>query len=236
MTLPQRTALLAFLLTVTGIAISYYLTARDGHEPWCIPHIDGCATITSTGVYYPAAYVFRAFLISASIVFVLWWYCARGWLESVASVGKLHRIRWMVNISIFASLLLVASIAVLGESILPSGDHRLTWRFHSVTAVFFFLTTSICQILMTHRMYQLKSQLGVSFGGLAFKAVLAISQLLLLLVFLIRQLGGQSSPELIAIVEWWLATLSSLFLLTGYWDWKEFKLTKPVVVSAGTLS
>ena len=132
MTMPQRIALLAVALPFLSIGISYGLSVAGGHVPLCIPWFEGCSTITATGVYYPAAYVFRAGLISTAVIAIIWWYCVRAWLESV---GEPHPHPWihrLVAFAIAASILLVASISVLGEHMVPSSEHRWLWRFHTI--------------------------------------------------------------------------------------------------------
>ncbi|ASP37450.1 hypothetical protein CHH28_01590 [Bacterioplanes sanyensis] len=225
-TLPQRIALMAFLIPVVTIAVSYALTVMAGHEPLCIPYIEGCATITSTGIYYPAAYILRAGIAMSAVVFILWWYCVRAWLESVKQaplVGWFHAVVW---IAVIASVLIIASMVILGENLIPSRDHRTLWRFHAVTAGLFFLANSICQIMMTVRMRQLRDQLGIKFSHIIAKEVLAAIQLVMLLVLIVMTIMDWEFDGMIAFFEWWLATLSSLFYLSAYWDWHTFRLTR----------
>ena len=226
MTLPQRTALVACLLPIITIALSYFLTVQGGHKPWCIPYFEGCTTITATGIYYPAAYVFRAGLISAAVVFILWWYCVRAWLESVGRPEHHPWIHRIVTFAIIASMLLIASIAVLGEHMLPPSDHRFLWRFHTVTAGVFFLVTALCQIMMTLRMRQLQRELNIKFSRIASKQILAVLQLLLLAAFVLILLLDLKTDGVEEIFEWWLATFSCLYFYTTFHDWRDFRLTR----------
>jgi hypothetical protein len=226
MTLPQRIALAAFFIPVLTIGFSYALTVAGGHEPLCIPYIEGCATITATGIYYPAAYILRAGIAMSAVVFILWWYCVRLWLESVRQaelVAWFHTVVWVATIG---SVLIIASMVVLGENLLPSRDHRFLWRFHATTAGLFFLANSICQIMMTVRMRQLRRQMNIAFSHIVVKEVLALLQLLFLTILIAMTLVGYEFDGMVAFFEWWLASLSSLFYLSAWWDWRDFRLTR----------
>lgn len=225
MTLPQRTALFSFVFPLLVIAVSYYLSWQGGHVELCNPFLQGCEAITASGIYYPAAYVFRG-LIIAFICFALWWYCAGAWLESVREEPLKPWLHRTVRIAMAACVLGIASVAVMGENMLPVNEHRGLWRFHTALAVLFFLATSVCQILMARRMHQLKQQLDFPRWSIAAKVTLALLQLLLLTVFLVAVVAGVKTTELEQVIEWWLALLSSLFFLSGYWDWRDFRLTR----------
>ena len=225
-TLPERVVLAAFFIPIVTIAVSYAITVVDGHEPLCFPYIEGCATITSTGIYYPAAYILRAGIAMSAVVFILWWYCVRAWLESVKQaemVGWFHCVVWVAFI---ASVLIIASMVILGENLIPSREHRGLWRFHAITAGLFFLANSICQIMMTVRMRQLRRSLNIKFSHIVIKEVLAVLQFLFLSALIMMTIMGWEFKGMVAFFEWWLATLSSLFYLSAYWDWHNFRLTR----------
>lgn len=225
MTLPQRAALFSFLFTVVTIVISYYLSWKGGHVDLCNPYISGCEAITATGIYYPAAYVFRG-LIVAYVSFAFWWYCAGVWLQSAKGEPLVPWVKNMVRVAMFSSVLAVASLAVLGENMVPKAEHRDLWRFHVITASLFFLITSVCQILMAIRMKQLQQQLDIAEWSIRAKMILGGLQLLLLVAFIVINLLGLKTRGVEEIFEWWLATFCCLFFFTGFWDWKDFRLTR----------
>lgn len=225
MTLPQRTALFSFVLPVILISITYYLSWQGGHVELCNPFIDGCEAITATGIYYPAAYVFRGLMV-AFVSFALWWYCAAAWLNSINSAGIKPWVRHLVIIAMGASVLGVASISVMGENMVPPKEHREIWRFHSITAILFFLITSLCQILMALRMHQLRDQLDYPRWSVPVKVILATAQLLTLMILIVLVVTDRETSEIVQIVEWWLAAFICVFFLTGFWDWKNFRLTR----------
>ena len=225
MTLPQRVALFSFIFPVVIITICYYLSWQGGHVDLCNPYITGCEAITATGIYYPAAYVFRG-LIIAYVSFGLWWYCAGAWLQSVRGEPLKRWVKNMVWVGMSATVMAVASLAVLGENMVPKAEHRDLWRFHVITASLFFLITSVCQILMAYRMNQLKHQLDIKDWSIRLKVALGVVQLIMLMAFVAIHLLGLKASGVEEIFEWWLATFCAIFFLTGFWDWKDFRLTR----------
>lgn len=236
MTLPQRLALFCTLLPALGIGLAFWLNGQAFPEQFCVPWLDGCTTITATGIYYPSAYVLRGSLICTAVFCLVWWYCARVWLDS----SRAHPLKgWMwflIVTSMIGSLLLVASIAVLGEHMLPSSEHRFLWRFHTLTAGLFFLLTSMCQILMTFYMWRLREPLEISHQQILVKILLAAGQLGSLLAFWILPETGMEHGKVEAICEWWLATFCCAYFVTAWYDWADFNLTHPATYPANHLS
>jgi hypothetical protein len=226
MTLPQRLSILACCLPLLSIAISYGLTVEGGYKPWCIPWLDGCTTITATGVFYPAAYVMRAGLISTAMFCFVWWYCASIWLQS----SKANPLKgWMYSLivsSMFGSLMLIVSIAVLGEHMEPRSRHQWLWRLHTITAGLFFLLTSVCQIIMTIYMHRLREALNITGRQILLKTLLAAGQLASMVAYVILLQTDMDSRKAEAICEWWLASFCCLYFITGYGDWADFRLTR----------
>jgi hypothetical protein len=67
--LPLVIALLP-LCAVTG---AYSLAAANGLVPACNPFLDGCTSISATGRYVPASYVFKpAHLVQSALLVMLW--------------------------------------------------------------------------------------------------------------------------------------------------------------------
>jgi hypothetical protein len=58
------------------------------------------------------------------------------------------------------------------------------------------------------------------------KEVLALLQLLFLTILIAMTLVGYEFDGMVAFFEWWLASLSSLFYLSAWWDWRDFRLTR----------
>ena len=65
--------LIAFILPILTVLISYYLSIKFDYVQFCIPNIDGCTSISQVGRYPPINYFFKTFMfISIFIIFIYW--------------------------------------------------------------------------------------------------------------------------------------------------------------------
>lgn len=66
-------ALVVALLPVLAINVAYLLGAARDQIPQCMPYLDGCTSISSTGRHLPGAVVFKpAMLLQAALLLALW--------------------------------------------------------------------------------------------------------------------------------------------------------------------
>jgi hypothetical protein len=52
--------LIAGIVPFVGIHVCYVIAVKYGVLPACIPYVDGCTSISATGRYPPASFLFRA--------------------------------------------------------------------------------------------------------------------------------------------------------------------------------
>jgi len=75
--------LIAALAPLVGINVAYWIGAHNDVLPSCIPYLDGCTSISSTGRYPPGDRLFRAILLPQATVLAVTWYFAVLWLKSL---------------------------------------------------------------------------------------------------------------------------------------------------------
>ncbi|MEH6448215.1 MAG: hypothetical protein V7765_06055 [Oleispira sp.] len=225
MTLPQRISVSSALLSLITMTVCYIIAVNYGSVPLCIPWLQGCAAITETGITYPEAYFFRAGFISAGVLIIIWWYCMRAYLREIRAERWSHWLRVVFQSGILASILLIVSVTVLGPHMSDSKVTKGLWQLHTITAVLFFLLTTINQIAVTWWLSISLTEDHKEFVTLKIKKVINVFQVILLL-WLFSSLVSELSREATNIIEWWIATLSALYILTSYWDWKEFSLAR----------
>jgi len=207
------------------MTLCYIIALDNGSVPSCMPLIEGCAAITATGVSYPEAYYFRAGYISTSVLVIIWWYCMRAYLREIRIDRWSRWLKVLFLSSIVASLLLIVSVSILGPHMEDSKATKVLWQIHTITAVLFFLITTINQIAVTWWLSRSVKEEHAEFITLNVKKVINVMQLVLL-AWLFSTFVSELSREATNIIEWWLATLASLYYLTSYWDWKEFRLVR----------
>lgn len=225
MTLPQRISVSSAILSLATMIVCYVIAVIFGSVPACIPWFQGCAPITATGVTYPEAYFFRAGFISAAVLIIVWWYCMRAYLREIRAERWNIWLRVVFQTGILASILLIVSVTVLGPHMEDSKATKGLWQLHTITAVLFFLLTTINQIAVTWWLSISLTEDHKEFTTLKIKKIINVFQVLFLL-WLFTNFISELSREATNIIEWWIATLSLFYILTSYWDWKEFKLAR----------
>ena len=225
MTLPQRISLVAGILSLVTIFTTYFIAASHGSVEWCITFIQGCTSITETGIYFPEVYVLRGGLISAGVFMVVWWFCMRAWLRELRAERWSGWLRTLFMSSIFASVMMIISITLMGPNM---GDREATrdlWIWHTITAVIFFMVTTINQVLTSLWLKNSMKAHEIMLSTLGFKLLINVFQVAFL-IFGAISLLVDFNLHTVNIIEWWLALLVSLYFLSSYWDWKEFRLTR----------
>ena len=64
--------LVAALAPVIGVNLAYWIGVTHDNLPSCIPYIDGCTSISSTGRYPPGDRLFRAVMLPQAVLLDLW--------------------------------------------------------------------------------------------------------------------------------------------------------------------
>ncbi len=225
MTLPQRISISSAFISLITMGLCYAIALSHGSVPTCIPWLEGCAPITEAGISYPEAYYFRAGFISTGVLMIIWWYCMRAYLSEIRAKPSSYSLKLVFRSSVLASLLLIISVTVLGPHMEDSKVTKGLWQLHTITAVLFFLLTTINQIAVTWWLNKSIKKYHQGFATLRVKKVINVLQVIFL-IWLFSNFISELSREATNIIEWWLAILSALYFLTGYWDWKEFRLSR----------
>lgn len=69
------------LAPIIGINLAYWIGAVHDNLPSCIPYIDGCTSISSTGRYPPGDRLFRAVMLPQAVLLAVTWYFTALWLQ-----------------------------------------------------------------------------------------------------------------------------------------------------------
>ena len=71
----------AAILPLVTITTTYVVAAGLDHVATCIPYLSGCTSVSSTGRTAPESLMFRAGLLPAAVVLVLFWHRCAMFLE-----------------------------------------------------------------------------------------------------------------------------------------------------------
>jgi len=214
MNLPQRLALLCFLVSQGIILISYVISFQLGHVETCNPFFQGCLNITDAGIQSPEGFWFRGGMISACALFCVWWAYNHQWIkEQLPSPSNINHASAVIGV-------LGAICLIIATAVLVPDRKDIDWTIHVAGAVFFFILSFVAQAMNTYVLHKsgLKSQLS----SFSYKSKLynVIIQGIMIAVFLVVEFT-KGSEFIINAIEWWLALLIALYFLTGVLDWKD---------------
>jgi len=109
----------AAIVPLVTINVCYLVAVDLEHVRACIPYLDGCTAVSSTGRKVPESLIFKAgFLPTALVLAVFWHYCAR-FLELNGQVGaRLHTLS-MLGVIAGISVTLYALTLGLNDGYYP---------------------------------------------------------------------------------------------------------------------
>ncbi len=132
--------LIAGVVPIAGVSYAYWLGTQTGVLPGCIPYLEGCTSISSTGRHMPGALPFRASLFpQAAFLMFIWWFAAL-WVRA------LERARYAQVIVIAGAtgaVALIVYVTFLGTTA-PFYEFM-----RQVGIYFYFLGTVVAQTLVT---------------------------------------------------------------------------------------
>ena len=132
-------SILAFTIPILTVLISYFFSIKLDYVSFCIPHIDGCTSISQVGRYPPVNFFFKTFMfISIFIIFLYWRF--NYLLVSENNASFLYKLTFLLGI--FSIIFFSLYIIFLGE-----GDYYRFFRRIGIFIYIFF--TVISELLLS---------------------------------------------------------------------------------------
>ena len=203
--------LIAFILPILTVLISYYLSIKFDYVQFCIPNIDGCTSISQVGRYPPINYFFKTFMfISIFIIFIYW--KSNYTLLSLNNSLLLYKITFLLGI--FSVIFFALYITFLGE-----GDY---YRFFRRIGIFIYIFFTVISELLLSISYKKNSYLFKNDKIINFKfyfnLVLSIFGLILLPLVIYKIIDY---PNFKNIVSWNYFILIQINFLITFFCWKK---------------
>ena len=203
--------LIAFILPILTVLISYYLSIKFDYVQFCIPNIDGCTSISQVGRYPPINYFFKTFMfISIFIIFIYW--KSNYNLLSYNNSLLLYKITFLLGI--FSVIFFALYITFLGE-----GDYYRFFRRIGIFIYIFFTVISelLLSISFKKNSYLFKNDKIINLK-FYFNLVLSTFGLILLPLVIYRIIDY---PNFKNIVSWNYFILIQLNFLITFFCWKK---------------
>ena len=212
--------LLAGLLPIVAIHASLLLAINAGAIPACIPYLDGCASISATGRYEPAVYLFKPAMTTEAVVMVIYWSLSALWIRSMSQSAG---VKAGPAVSITAILGIAGAIALI-IYVTFLGTHAPFYEFMRRFGIYlYFLFTVVAQILLARTAIRNSEMLGL-------ESVVKVSRLQLWLsltpfafgtlnIILKSTLDNPDPAE--NVIEWISALMMHVYFALTYVSWRD---------------
>ena len=208
----KKIAIACFITSQATILISYWVALMFDHPKVksCNPFFEGCLNITDAGIYSPEGYIFRGGMISACVLFIIWWQLSFQLLKS-----NTH----YVNVNRLSNLLgtLGAICLIVATAVLVPPRSAINWDVHVSGAILFFLLSFAGQVCQLFVLTKQSKHMKLTQTSLKIKATIVGLQGLMITTFLILE-WLSIGDAIVNAIEWWLALLIGLYYLAAYWD------------------
>jgi hypothetical protein len=227
--------LLRFLPLVTGllpivtIHLSLLIAINADVIQACNPYIDGCTSISATGRYAPASFLFKPVMIAEAVIMIAFWLFSVPWLRSLyaaaekpAGVGAV-----MAGCGSLGALSLIVYITFLGTQ---APFYEFMRRFG---IYLYFACTVLAQIGLAVRLGTVARSLGnpaltnIARAQLALACVPFVLGILNLLLKAILVDADQEEN----VIEWVFALLMHVYFVLVYLAWRHTGFRASVAVT-----
>ena len=197
--------LIACLAPLIGINLAYWIGADNNVLPACIPYLDGCTSISSTGRYPPGDRLFRAVMLPQAAVLAFTWYFAALWLRSLKPSSRAPTI-------IVVSGAIGALALILYVSYLASNDPFYE-IMRSYGIYFYFVGTALAQLVLSLALDRSATQRAMVW--------VTVTPFVLGIINLIQKevLGSLNSNE--NRIEWIASLLMQVWFILLWTAWRK---------------
>ena len=211
--------LITGLLPILAIHISLLVAIGAGVIPACFPYIEGCASISATGRYEPASFIFKPAMMSSWAILVLYWLFNLAWLRALErKIGEAGNPGVaMAAIGCAGALALILYTTFLGTQ---APFYEFMRR---IGIYFYFGCTVIAQILLAGTTLRYATRLASRrvFRIGQWQRILALVPFFLGALNLILKNTLTNPDPIENVIEWIFALLMHVFFLLSYFTWRD---------------
>jgi len=216
-------AWLAALLPLVAAHAAYLISASLEAVPWCVPHLEGCTSISRAArSTVPAIVVYKGLILPYSVVAALFWWQAGRWLREVAPGCRRTQVALL-------PIGLVAAVATAVYAVVLGADSEFQQWVRRYAINLGFGLTFLNELLLTAaiarelRVPETLRRTAVAMCG----AMLALGVASIPLQFLVS-----SADAAVNAIEWTYGVLLLSFYAVAGAAWRRTQLT-PSAAAAG---
>jgi hypothetical protein len=209
--------IIAGLLPIVVVATSYVISVSVGKVPACIPLLSGCTSISATGRYPPASYLFKAGMLPEAVLLALYWILSVAWLRSLErSAGGRGTGGIMVGtLGVAGSFFLILYVTFLGS-------HEPFYEFMRRFGIYlYFFFTIIAQAMLAWAVINLANTRSLLLRIARIQLVLALLPLALGALNLVLKSVLADADDVENIIEWIVALQMQLYVMMSFFAWRQ---------------
>ncbi len=217
---PRTLAILVTLLPLLAANGTFLLSAYEGLIPWCMSYIDGCTTISRAARSGDSIFLFRATMITYSVLLILFWIYSRHWLNLLYghSTKIANTILWL---GLAGTVSLIIYIDFLGTT----GEVNRFMRRYGV--MIYFTLTPLAQLLMLDQHYKIlrkTPKASINTKALKYQLFILILMLIIGAFNILISVTGNKTYETENIVEWNFSLLLNLYFACMFFIWEDYRI------------
>jgi hypothetical protein len=220
--------LITGLLPIIAIHLSYLIAILAGKLPLCNPYIHGCVSISATGRYPPASFLFKAAMMPEAIILAIYWLVNVAWLRALnRSAGETRAIGTAIGgFGVAGALFLILYVTFLGTQ---EPFYEFMRRFG---VYLYFLFSVIAQIILAVKVLRLPAGICSPFLIRITKIQLTLSLIpfvLGILNMILKSILEDSNPSE-RVIEWMFALMMQSYFVLSYFSWRDTQFTAGFLV------
>lgn len=181
--------LIVGVIPVVTVNVAYLISLYHGTAVACMPYLEGCLTVSAASRTEPAIFFFRAVMMPATLLFVIYWAVSWTWLGRIDTSRQRHAIFLLGVVGALAMILYVDYLGTEGEM------YRALRKYGTIL---FFGLTFLAQLMELGRM--VRKNVGPAWAVSA-KRIISYALLLGGLAFIPVQNAWDVDP-IENIIEW----------------------------------
>lgn len=207
------------LMPIVAIHIALLVAIESAVIPACFPYFDGCASISATGRYEPASFIFKPAMMSEWTLLIFYWLFNVAWIRSLAhEAGRPAKTgTWIAVFGCAGAVSLILYVTFLGTQ---APFYEFMRRFG---VYLYFLFSVIAQIMLARHTISLSRALQLTAVSRIGKAQLVLALIPFALGALNTMLKAtlENPDPAENIIEWIFALLMHVYFLLTYFAWRE---------------
>ena len=217
------------LVPLVGVHAAYLIAVDYGYLQPCIPYVDGCTSISATGRYPPASFLFKAVEMAMAVALPVFWYFSVKWLRAL-DPGWHGRAVWAIFVSgVISALALIVYVTFLGTK---EPFYEFMRRFG---IYFYFLGTALAQLFLAVSFRGICRNLGdrVLSRQAVTMLVLCLMPFVLGLLNLAQKavLPHETADALENSIEWIASLMMQGYFFVVYLAWRRTRLAVAVTAA-----